>query len=107
MTVHLKIALRLDLQIHEGVARQMGQHMVHKADPGPDAGLPAAVQSQPDADLRLFGIPGNFCFSHHLLLIIGCLYRYPGTQRLDQCVVLPRSADRRTDRTGGIPVESD
>ena len=55
MGIDVQIALCLDLQVDEAVARQLFQHMIQKADAGIDGILAAAVEIEGDADLGFLG----------------------------------------------------
>jgi hypothetical protein len=59
MIVYLQIAATFDFQIEQAVAREQVEHVIQKRHARRDARLPASVQIQGDAHLRLLRLPLN------------------------------------------------
>ena len=62
--VDVEIALGAQAQVEAAVAREQLQHVVEKADAGPDVVSAAAVERQPDGDRRFRGLPFNHAAPH-------------------------------------------
>ncbi len=58
--VDVQVALGLDLQIDEPVARDLVEHVVEKGHARVEGALAGAVEVDPDADLCLGGIADDF-----------------------------------------------
>src|SRR5206468_3450542 len=56
MGVHVQVALGLDVEIDEAVARQQVEHVVEEADAGGELGIAGAVQVEAKRDLGLGGV---------------------------------------------------
>ena len=72
MLVDMEIARRVDLDIDQGVARELLQHMVEKADAGCDIGKAGAVKSDAGHDIGFLGFSRNGAGAH------GCLENCDG-----------------------------
>ncbi len=56
VAVDVQVALGLDVEVDQAVARHLVEHVVEEADPGRQFGLARAVEIHAHADLRLFRI---------------------------------------------------
>ena len=65
VAVHFQVPFGPHFQIHEGMDRQEGQHMVQEAHSGGDVRLAGTVQVQFHQDLGLFRIPFHFPLPHN------------------------------------------
>ena len=55
--IDMQVALRLDLEVEQGVPSECGQHVVEEADAGGNPGAPGAIETQRQGDRRLAGDP--------------------------------------------------
>jgi N utilization substance protein B len=60
MRVHLQIAAAAQVQIHDRMAREEGQHVIQEWDSSPDACLTAAIDVQLQRDRRFLRLPAEF-----------------------------------------------
>jgi hypothetical protein len=61
--IDVQISFGLDLQIHHSMTGNLIQHMVEKTYPGCESGFAAAVEIDPDRNLRFQCIAGDFGFA--------------------------------------------
>ena len=59
VAVHVEIALRLDGEVQQAVARQRLEHVVEEADAGLDLRLAPPVEVDPDEEIGLLGRPAD------------------------------------------------
>jgi hypothetical protein len=59
MLVDLQVAVGMDGQVEQAVMRHRTEQVVVEADPGVDAGVTGAVETERDRDLCLLGRPGD------------------------------------------------
>jgi hypothetical protein len=64
MIVNVQIAATFRFEVKESVPREQFQHVIEEGDAGVDARVPASVERERDARLRLLRPPVNFRFAY-------------------------------------------
>src|SRR5581483_326628 len=94
--VDVQIALRFDLEVDHGVARDLVQHVVEEADAGGELGPAGAVEIELDANLGFQRVASHFRFAHFRVL-------WRLDDDLDQPLRLSCRAERKASFSGGVP----
>jgi hypothetical protein len=71
VAVHVEIAAGLEGEVHEAVPGQRGEHVIEEADARLHAGIATSVEVDPNSEIGLVGLPGDFGSSCHLIRVRG------------------------------------
>ncbi len=64
MRVDVQIALRLDVQVEQGVARHLVEHVLEEGQPGRELRIALAVDVEPHPDPGFLGVADDFGATH-------------------------------------------